>query len=143
MQNGFLDIKCVGMEQFFTTFISVEEARIKLTDENASAQARYIIADEAISAGLTGEAKDQLSKVLANEYNTTYHQLKSRLADKSDDKSQSNEELEKALNANPKVISQPNCDTKSRYSCDCTFWNGIACSNAESDNAFSYQTPFY
>ncbi len=74
---------------------------IKLTDENASAQARYIIADEAISAGLTGEAKDQLSKVLTKEYNTTYHQLKSRLADKSDDKSQSNEELEKALNANP------------------------------------------
>ena len=48
----------------------------------------------------------------------------------------------KALNANPKVISQPNCDTKSRYSCDCTFWNGIACSNAESDNAFSCDEPW-
>ena len=74
---------------------------INLTDESATAQARYIIADEAISAGLTGEAKDQLKKVLTEEYNTTYYQLKSRLAFKSDDKTISNQELEKALNAPP------------------------------------------
>ena len=74
---------------------------INLTDDNAKAQARYIIADEAISAGLTGEAKDQLNKVLSEEYNATYYQLKSRLAYKSDDKTTSNQELEKALNAPP------------------------------------------
>ena len=74
---------------------------INLTDDNAKAQARYIIADEAISAGLTGEANDQLNKVLSEEYNTTYYQLKSRLAYKSDDKTTSNQELEKALNAPP------------------------------------------
>ena len=74
---------------------------INLTDDNAKAQARYIIADEAISAGLAGEAKDQLNKVLSEEYNTTYYQLKSRLAYKSDDKTTSNQELEKALNAPP------------------------------------------
>ena len=74
---------------------------INLTDESAKAQARYIIADEAISAGLNGEANDQLNKVLSEEYNATYYQLKSRLAYKSDDKTTSNQELEKALNAPP------------------------------------------
>ena len=44
--------------------------------------------------------------------------------------------------SNPKVISQPNCDTKSRFSCDCTFWNGIACSNARNDTQFSCNEPW-
>ena len=76
---------------------------VDLTEDNADAQARYIIADEAISAGLTGEAKEQLSKVLSEDYNTLYYQLKSRLADKNNDKSSSNQELEKALNASPNL----------------------------------------
>ena len=39
---------------------------------------------------------------------------------------------------NPKVIAQPDCDTPSRFSCDATFWNGIACSNAnQNDTAFT------
>ena len=38
----------------------------------------------------------------------------------------------------PRVIAQPDCDTPNRFSCDATFWNGIACSNAnENDTAFT------
>ena len=44
--------------------------------------------------------------------------------------------------SNPKVISQPDCDTKSRFSCDCTFWNGIACSNARNDTQFTCNEPW-
>ncbi len=38
-------------------------------------QARLIIADEAISAGLKGEANDQLSKISTEQHNKTYHHL--------------------------------------------------------------------
>jgi hypothetical protein len=44
--------------------------------------------------------------------------------------------------ADPKVIAQPNCDTPNRVSCDCTFWNGIACSNAQNDTHFSCNEPW-
>ena len=70
---------------------------INLTEDNANSQARLIIADEAISAGLKGEANDQLSKISTEQHNKTYHQLMSRLADQSNDKTKSNQELEKAL----------------------------------------------
>ena len=98
---------------------------INLTEDNANSQARLIIADEAISAGLKGEANDQLSKISTEQHNKTYHQLMSRLADQSNDKTKSNQELEKALEANP---SQAWVCSSCGFSYD--FWS-IKCSNCD------------
>ena len=108
---------------------------VDLTEDNADAQARYIIADEAISAGLTGEAKEQLSKVLSEDYNTLYYQLKSRLADKNNDKSSSNQELEKALNASPNHRwSCGSCGTSSEI------WK-ISCENCDKIGTLDWLSP--
>ena len=98
---------------------------INLTEDNANSQARLIIADEAISAGLKGEANDQLSKISTEQHNKTYHQLMSRLADQSNDKTKSNQELEKALEANP---SQAWACSSCGFSYD--FWS-IKCINCD------------
>ena len=98
---------------------------INLTEDNANSQARLIIADEAISAGLKGEANDQLSKISTEQHNKTYHQLMSKLADQSNDKTKSNQELEKALEANP---SQAWVCSSCGFSYD--FWS-IKCSNCD------------
>lgn len=41
------------------------------------------------------------------------------------------------VNETDNVISQPGCGTPNRFSCDCTFWNGIACSHAQDDTEFT------
>ena len=105
---------------------------INLTEDNANSQARLIIADEAISAGLKGEANDQLSKISTEQHNKTYHQLMSRLADQSNDKTKSNQELEKALEANP---SQAWVCSSCGFSYD--FWS-INCSNCDNIGSIAW-----
>ena len=108
---------------------------IDITDENAKVEARLLIADAALSAGLTVEADSQLDMVGQNDYNASFYQLKSRIAEKNNDKIASNLALENALQAPQKKSWKCNSCGFSHQ-----FWQ-VSCENCEKVGVLSWQSP--
>ena len=108
---------------------------IEITDENISAQGRLLIADEALSAGLIGEANDQLNKISENEYDSYYYHLQSKIAEINDDKASSSKALELAFNAPRKHNWNCNsCGTSA------AIWQ-INCQGCEQVGSLNWQAP--
>ena len=108
---------------------------IDITNDKIGSQARLLIADEALSAGLIGEASDQLNKISEDEYDSYYFHLKSRIADINDDKVSSSKALEQAFDAPRKFNwNCSSCGTSSKN------WE-INCQSCEEVGTIDWQAP--
>ena len=108
---------------------------IDITNDKIGSQARLLIADEALSAGLIGEASDQLNKISEDEYDSYYFHLKSRIADINDDKVSSSKALEQAFDAPRKFNwNCSSCGTSSKN------WE-INCQSCEEVGTIDWRAP--